>query len=135
WVELDRYALVMTQRMQEGVMRDYAHYEFHLAAQKLHNFCSEFLGAFYLDILKDRLYTSAVGSPARRSAQSALHRVSHCLLRLLAPILSFTAEEAWEQFTRDDQDSIFLHTAYVLPDVLDAEPLERRWMLVRETRA
>ena len=135
WVELDRYALVMTQRMQEGVMRDYAHYEFHLAAQKLHNFCSEFLGAFYLDILKDRLYTSAVGSPARRSAQSALHHVSHCLLRLLAPILSFTAEEAWEQFTRDDQDSIFLHTAYVLPDVLDAELLERRWMLVRETRA
>ena len=115
-------------------MRDYAHYEFHLAAQKLHNFCSEFLGAFYLDILKDRLYTSAVGSPARRSAQSALHHVSHCLLRLLAPILSFTAEEAWGQFTRDDQDSIFLHTAYVLPDVLDAELMERRWMLVRETR-
>ena len=135
WVELDRYALVMTQRMQEGVMRDYANYEFHLAAQKLHNFCSEFLGAFYLDILKDRLYTNAAASAARRSAQSALHHVSHCLLRLLAPILSFTAEEAWEQFTRDDQDSIFLHTAYVLPDVRDAEQLEQRWALVREARA
>jgi len=135
WLELDRYALVTTQRLQEAVMRDYAHYEFHLAAQKLHNFCSEFLGAFYLDILKDRLYTSAASGAARRSAQSALHHVTHCLLRLLAPVLSFTAEEAWEQFTGDDQDSIFLHTAYVLPAVPEAEALEQRWALVREVRA
>ncbi|MCC7546490.1 MAG: isoleucine--tRNA ligase [Burkholderiales bacterium] len=135
WLDLDRYALVTAQRLQEAVMRDFAQYEFHLAAQKLHNFCSEFLGAFYLDILKDRLYTSAVASPARRSAQSALHHVTHCLLRLLAPLISFTAEEAWEQFSRDDQDSIFLHTAYVLPAVQEADELERRWALVREVRS
>ena len=135
WIEIDRYALVMMQRLQEGVMRDYAHYEFHLAAQKLHNFCSEFLGAFYLDILKDRLYTSAAASPARRSAQSALHHITHCLLRLLAPILSFTADEAWEQFAGDDQDSVFLHTAYVLPQVMDGEDLDSRWTLVRDVRA
>jgi len=135
WIEIDRYALVMMQRLQESVMRDYAHYEFHLAAQKLHSFCSEFLGAFYLDILKDRLYTSAAFSPARRSAQSALHHITHCLLRLLAPILSFTAEEAWAQFAGDDEDSVFLHTAYVLPTVADAEQLDGRWTLVREVRA
>jgi len=135
WIEIDRYALLQTQRLQEGVMRDFAHYEFHLAAQKLHNFCSEFLGAFYLDILKDRLYTSAAGSTARRSAQSALYHVTHCLLRLLAPILSFTADEAWAHFSRDERDSVFLHTAYVLPEVAGAEELERRWASVREVRA
>ncbi|MCW5620450.1 MAG: isoleucine--tRNA ligase [Burkholderiales bacterium] len=135
WLELDRYALVTTQRLQEGVMRDFTRYEFHLAAQKLHNYCSEFLGAFYLDILKDRLYTAAADSTARRSAQSALHHITHCLLRLLAPVLSFTAEEAWEQFGRDDRDSVFLHTAYLLPEVADGDELERRWALVREARA
>ncbi len=135
WVELDRYALIATQRLQQGVMRDFAQYEFHLAAQKLHNFCSEFLGAFYLDILKDRLYTTAADSRARRSAQSALYHITHCLLRLLAPILSFTSEEAWEHFIGDDRDSVFLHTAYVLPAVHDADVVERTWAIVREVRA
>jgi isoleucyl-tRNA synthetase len=135
WVEIDRYALVMAERLQQAVMRDYERYEFHFAAQKLHNFCSEFLGAFYLDILKDRLYTTGAGSPARRSAQSALHHVTHSLLRLFAPLLSFTAEEAWEHFTGDDQDSVFLHPLCVLPEVPGADGLERRWALVREVRA
>jgi isoleucyl-tRNA synthetase len=135
WVEIDRYALVVTQRLQEGVMRDYERYEFHLAAQKLHNFCSEFLGAFYLDILKDRLYTTGAASPARRSAQSALHHITNALLRLFAPILSFTAEEAWEHFTRNDQDSVFLHPLYVLPEVAETEALEHRWGLIREARS
>jgi len=134
-VELDRYALVMAQRLQEGVMQDYARYEFHLAVQKLHNFCSEFLGAFYLDILKDRLYTTGAASPARRSAQSALYHIGHSLLRLFAPMLSFTAEEAWEHFMHDDTDSVFLHPLYVLPEVPDGAALERRWALVREVRA
>jgi isoleucyl-tRNA synthetase len=114
---------------------DYARYEFHLAVQKLHGFCAEFLGAFYLDILKDRLYTTGAASPARRSAQSALYHIVHSLLRLFAPMLSFTAEEAWEHFTRDDTDSVFLHPLYVLPQASDATALERRWTLVREVRA
>jgi isoleucyl-tRNA synthetase len=135
WLEIDRYALVMAQRLQEQVMHDYGRYEFHFAAQKLHNFCSEFLGAFYLDILKDRLYTTAAASTARRSAQSALYHITQSLLRLFAPILSFTAEEAWEHFNGDDQDSVFLHPLYVLPSVPDADALERRWALVREVRA
>jgi isoleucyl-tRNA synthetase len=134
WVELDRYALVMAERLQEGVMHDYARYEFHLAVQKLHNFCSEFLGAFYLDILKDRLYTTGATSSARRSAQSALYHITHSLLRLFAPMLSFTAEEGWEHFGRDDTDSVFLHPLYVLPQAAGAAALERRWDAVREVR-
>jgi isoleucyl-tRNA synthetase len=125
----------MGQRLQEAVMRDYAEYAFHFAAQKLHNFCSEFLGAFYLDVLKDRLYTTAANSAARRSAQSALYHLTHSLLRLFAPILSFTADEAWEHFTGNDADSVFLHPLYMLPDVPEAELLEQRWALVRAVRS
>jgi len=135
WVELDRYALLVAEALQADVLRDYERYEFHFATQKLHNFCSELLGAFYLDILKDRLYTCGAGSQARRSAQSALHHITHSLLRLFAPILSFTAEEAWGHFVRDERDSVFLHTACVLPEVGGGEILHKRWTSVREVRA
>jgi isoleucyl-tRNA synthetase len=135
WVEIDRYALLMGERLQEAVMHDYARYEFHFAAQKLHSFCSEFLGAFYLDILKDRLYTTGSSSQPRRSAQSALYHITNSLLRLFAPVLSFTADEAWEHFTGDDTDSVFLHPLYVLPTVPDAAVLETRWARVREVRS
>jgi isoleucyl-tRNA synthetase len=139
-IELDRYALAMAREMQDAVMHDYGRYEFHFAMQKLHAFCSEFLGAFYLDILKDRLYTCGVASPARRSAQSALWHITHSLLRLLAPVLSFTGEEAWGHFTRraandPSADSVFFHTAHTLPVVSDAKPLLERWAVVREVRA
>ncbi len=135
WLEIDRYALVAAERLQAAVMADYERYEFHFAAQKLHNFCSEFLGAFYLDILKDRLYTTGASSVSRRAAQSALHHITDSLLRLFAPILSFTAEEAWEHFAGDDTDSVFLHPLYVLPEVAGSDVLERRWALVREVRS
>jgi isoleucyl-tRNA synthetase len=135
WIELDRYALAMAHELQQEVLRDYERYEFHLVAQKLHNFCSEFLGAFYLDILKDRLYTCAAGGVARRSAQSALWHMTNSLLRLFAPILSFTAEEAWGFFASDQDDSVFLHTVYALPQIADPSGLKHRWALVREVRA
>jgi isoleucyl-tRNA synthetase len=135
WLELDRYALVVTQELQAAVMRDYDRYEFHFVAQRLHNFCSEFLGAFYLDVLKDRLYTAGAASLARRSAQSALYHVTHSLLRLFAPILSFTADEAWGYFCGDERDSVLLHTLYVLPEVGGAQMLSKRWNLVREIRS
>ena len=135
WIELDRYAVLSAATLQAEVMRDYERYEFHFAAQKLHSFCSEFLGAFYLDILKDRLYTTGAAGPARRSAQSALYHITNSLLRLFAPVLSFTAEEAWGLFVRDERDSVFLHTACVLPEVSGGETLQKRWSLVREVRA
>lgn len=114
WVELDQYALKLTLDLRDALARkDGGHYgtqDFHLVAQRLHHFCSDTLGAFYLDILKDRLYTCAPDSQARRSAQNALYLITHTLIRLLAPILTFTAEEAWRYFTRAERDSILFHT-------------------------
>ncbi|MBM3395966.1 MAG: isoleucine--tRNA ligase, partial [Betaproteobacteria bacterium] len=133
-VEIDRYALVIAREVQNDIAADYESYEFHLATQKLHSFCSEFLGAFYLDVLKDRLYTCAPKSQARRSAQSALHHITHSLIRLFAPILSFTAHEAWGYFNGDG-DSLFSQVHYRLPEVSDTAGLQARWEKVREVRA
>jgi len=140
WIELDRYALAVTHELQDAVMHDYGRYEFHFVVQKLHSFCSEFLGGFYLDILKDRLYTCAATSPARRSAQSALWQIANSLLRLFAPVLSFTADEAWSHFTgggagESPRDSVFLHSVHDLPLPLDAAQLKQRWALIRDVRA
>ena len=131
-VEIDRYALAMTARMQEGAVADYARYQFHLVAQRLQAFCSEDLGAFYLDVLKDRLYTCGAGSAARRSAQTALWHITHSLVRLMAPILSFTAEELWQVFTRDE--SVFFTTWHEVPRPADGAELLVKWARLRELR-
>jgi isoleucyl-tRNA synthetase len=133
WLEIDRYALQMAARLQEQVMRDYDNYEFHLVMQKLQAFCSEDLGGFYLDILKDRLYTAGKDSKSRRSAQNALHHITHSLLRLMAPVLSFTADEAWTIITRDAGDSVLLRTWYAFPDL--GVDLLVRWEKIRAIRA
>ena len=136
WVEIDRYALAMTREMAAAAAGDYARFEFHLVAQRLQTFCSEDLGGFWLDILKDRLYTAAKDSPARRSAQSALHHVTQALLRLMAPILSFTAEEAWEILHPGKDESVFFHTwKDVLPAQAGEAELLARWKRLRELRA
>ncbi|HEU0234029.1 MAG TPA: isoleucine--tRNA ligase [Gallionella sp.] len=124
WLEIDRYALAMVEQLQDEVQQDYARYEFHLIVQKLQAFCSEGLGGFYLDILKDRLYTAGEDSAARRSAQNALYHITHSLVRLIAPILSFTAEEAWEVLSGRDDGSVFFEEWYGLPDAqLDGEAI------------
>jgi isoleucyl-tRNA synthetase len=133
-VEIDRYALALTSQLQREMAADYARYQFHLVAQRLQTFCSEDLGAFYLDILKDRLYTTAAGSHARRSAQTALWHVTSSLVRLMAPILSFTAEELWAVFNREKDDSIFFQTLHELPLVEEPGLLER-WEKMRAIRA
>ena len=115
WLEIDRYALYLTQKLQTEVLADYEKYEFHLAVQKLVSFCSDDLGSFYLDILKDRLYTSGENSPARRAAQSTLHHISHTFMRLIAPILSFTADEIWHTLNLGDDKSVFESVWYKLP--------------------
>ncbi len=133
-VEIDRYALAFTARLQDELAADYKRYQFHLVAQKLQTFCSEDLGAFYLDILKDRLYTCGADSRARRSAQTALHHITHSLVRLLAPILSFTAEELWVAFTGSKDDSVFFQTWHALPEVANDEWLLAKWARLRELR-
>ncbi len=115
WLEIDRYALHLTQQLQAGILADYDKYEFHLAVQKFVGFCSEDLGGFYLDILKDRLYTSGETSQARRAAQSALHHITHAMMRLMAPILSFTADEIWQTLGLDTVATVFEETWYDLP--------------------
>ncbi len=135
WLEIDRYALAMTREMAAACVADYERFEFHLVAQRLQNFCSEDLGGFWLDILKDRLYTAGKASRARRSAQSALHHVTQMTLRLMAPILSFTAEEAWAVLHPGAQDSVFFHTWNdVLPPQEGEAALLARWKRLREIR-
>ena len=138
-VEIDRYALALMAKLQDEMAADYARYQFHLVAQRLQTFCSEDLGAFYLDILKDRLYTTAPGSHARRSAQTALWHITASLVRLMAPILSFTAEELWAVFNYaaagQADDSVFFHTLHVLPVVEGSASLLERWERMRSIRA
>ena len=114
-LSIDRYALHLTDKLQAEILADYERYEFHLAVQKFVGFCSEELGGFYLDILKDRLYTSGENSHARRAAQSALYHITHCLMRLTAPILSFTADEIWQTLKVSDETTVFEEEWYTLP--------------------
>ncbi|MBB3255418.1 isoleucyl-tRNA synthetase [Paraburkholderia bannensis] len=133
WLEIDRYAVALTHTLQNDVLSHYDRYEFHPVVAKLQTFCSEDLGGFYLDVLKDRLYTSAPDSGARRGAQTALHHITHSLLRILAPFLSFTAEEAWKVF-QPQSETIFTETFHAFPDVANAPELIAKWTLLREVR-
>ena len=115
WLSIDRYALHLTHQLQDHIKKDYASYEFHLGMQKFVSFCSEDLGGFYLDILKDRLYTSNENSKARRAAQSAIFHITHSLMRLMAPVLSFTADEIWQILMPQSDEHIFMDEWYDLP--------------------
>ena len=133
WLEIDRYAVALAGELQKDILAHYEKYEFHPVVAKLQTFCSEDLGGFYLDVLKDRLYTSAANSAARRSAQTALYHIEQGLLRVMAPFLSFTAEEAWKVF-QPGSETIFTETYYAYPDVPGAESLLAKWSLLRTVR-
>ncbi|MFZ1324782.1 MAG: isoleucine--tRNA ligase [Candidatus Contendobacter sp.] len=109
---LDRWAVDRTRRLQDEIVEAYDHYQFHLIYQKIHNFCSVDLGSLYLDIIKDRQYTTQRDSVARRSAQTALYHILEAMTRWLAPILSFTAEEIWKHLPGAREPSVFLTTWY-----------------------
>jgi len=132
-LEIDRWALARTAQFQAEVLAHYEVYEFHPVVAKLQVFCSEDLGAFYLDVLKDRLYTTAPKSLARRSAQTALHHITHAMLRWMAPFLSFTAEEAWKVFEPNKKQSIFVET-YSDVEAWRDEVLLMKWDRVRQLR-
>jgi isoleucyl-tRNA synthetase len=137
-LEIDRYAIARAAQLQAEILAHYEVYEFHPVVARLQVYCSEDLGAFYLDILKDRLYTTAAHSLARRSAQTALWLVTQAMLRWMAPFLSFTAEEAWSVLAAEGKtpaataDSIFMDTYVALPAPDGA--LIARWSRIREIR-
>lgn len=135
WLEIDRYMLAHAEAFQQDVTQIYDQFEFHQIVHKLHNFCSEDLGGFYLDIIKDRLYTGAVAGQPRRAAQSVLYHITHSLIRLFAPILSFTADEAWEHFTQQPDDSVLLHTWHSFPEQSGSQQLRERWNKIRTLRS
>ena len=129
-LEIDQYALSRAAQVQAEILSHFDKYEFHPVVSKLQLYCSEDLGAFYLDVLKDRLYTTAPKSLARRSAQTALHHITHAMLRWMAPFLSFTAEEAWTTFGKSE--TIFLETFTDLGSVNTA--LMDKWHTVQQVR-
>ena len=135
WLEIDRYALVLTEKLQAEILADFDRYEFHLAIQKFVGFCSEDLGSFYLDILKDRLYTTGENSHARRAAQSALHHITHTMMRLMAPILSFTANEVWQTLGLDKEATVFEEHWYDLPAHGLSDTQIQDWKNIIEVRA
>ncbi|QSI78368.1 isoleucine--tRNA ligase [Niveibacterium microcysteis] len=135
WLDIDRYALAFTRKLATQAESDYAKFEFHRVVQALQIFCSEDLGAFYLDILKDRLYTTAPDSVARRAAQTALWHIVQTVVKLMAPILSFTAEEIWAVLNGNNPDeSVMLHTFHALPAQEGEAGLIARWETIRAVR-
>jgi isoleucyl-tRNA synthetase len=137
-LQIDRYALSRAAQLQADILAHFKVYEFHPVVSKLQIYCSEDLGAFYLDILKDRLYTTGANSLARRSAQTALWQITQAMLRWMAPFLSFTAEEAWAVLGAEGKtpattkESVFMDR-YVALDAPN-ESLLRKWGRIREIR-
>ncbi len=123
-LEIDRWTLICAAALQAEVIKAYRGYDFHLVYQKVHGFCVIELGAFWLDILKDRLYTMPAASPARRSAQTAMYHVAEAMVRWLAPILSFTAEEIWKYLPGARDESVLLATWWSLPEVQASKEID-----------
>jgi isoleucyl-tRNA synthetase len=120
-VGLDQWAISKAFAVQNDVVTAFRNYEFHDIYQKVHNFCVVELGGFYLDIIKDRLYTTGTVSLPRRSAQTAMFHIAESMVRWLAPILSFTAEEAWKFLPGARTESVFLNTWHRFPPGAERE--------------
>lgn len=115
-VDLDRWAVDQAARLQQSIRTAFERYEFHIIYQELHNFCVVEMGGFYLDIIKDRLYTTGLDSHPRRSAQTAMMCIAEALVRWIAPILSFTAEEIWNELPGERDASVFFSAWYEFSD-------------------
>ena len=133
--ELDNYMISRTKSLQEEIVEDYNNYQFHRAFQKILNFCTNDLGGFYLDVLKDRLYTCAQDSQARISSQIALNVILESLLRWISPILCFTAEEAYKQFKPEGKSVHLLSWFKDWPEPQEASISKEDWDLVFEIRS
>jgi isoleucyl-tRNA synthetase len=135
--DLDRWILLRLQKLTARLKEAYANFEFHVVYHGIHNFCTVDLSALYLDILKDRLYTSPAFSPRRRAAQTTLYKILDSLVRLMATILSFTAEEVWEHIPGAKERAASVHFTLFPeeePQYLDPG-LEERFDLLLRVRA
>ncbi|OOG64903.1 isoleucine--tRNA ligase [Rhodanobacter sp. B04] len=126
-VLLDQWAVQQAHDVQQTVLAAYERYDFPEIVARVQNFCTNELGALYLDITKDRLYTMPTDSRGRRSAQSAMYRIAEALVRWLAPVLSFTAEEIWQQLPGERGDSVLFETWYDGLAATQASPAQRRY--------
>ncbi len=132
---LDRWAVARTAQLQVEIREAFDVFEFHHIHQKLHHFCNGELGGFYLDIIKDRQYTTQADSRARRSCQSAMYHIIEAMVRWMAPILSFTAEEIWGSMPGERDDSVFLQQWYALPENAEDPQLGLAfWQQIQEVR-
>jgi Isoleucyl-tRNA synthetase (EC 6.1.1.5) len=111
-LDLDKWIVSKTADLQVQILQGYDEYNFHHVMQLILNFCTNDLGGFYLDVIKDRQYTTGEDSLARRSAQSALYHIAQAMVRWLAPVLSFTAEEIWQTLEEESSESVFLQDWY-----------------------
>ncbi|MBW2519097.1 MAG: isoleucine--tRNA ligase [Deltaproteobacteria bacterium] len=126
-IEIDRWAISRLEKLRRRVLGAYRTYEFHVFYHALHNFCAVDMSAFYLDVLKDRLYTSPAKSLERRSAQTTIYRILDTLTRLMAPVLSFTAEEIWSYLPGDREQSVHLADFPEANDKLIDSQLEEKY--------
>ena len=135
---LDKWTIEQARRLQQQIITAYDKYEFHVIYQLVHNFCAVEMGSFYLDVIKDRQYTTQRDSIARRSAQTALYHVVEAMARWLAPILSFTAEDIWQVMPGEREDSVLLATWYDVPAMYSSEAAADKatsfWQQVIEVR-
>ncbi|MBM9536408.1 isoleucine--tRNA ligase [Desulfobulbus alkaliphilus] len=131
-LDIDRWALVKFAELSERITSAYERYEFHAIYQGLHTFCGITISSLYMDVLKDRLYCSAPTSPERRAAQTVIHRILDGLLRLMSPILCFTAAEAWEHLYDHSEEtplreSVFFTDFAQIDDILRDRSFNERW--------
>ena len=132
---LDKWAIDRAQQLQREIIQAYDEFNFHLIYQKVHNFCAVDMGSFYLDIIKDRQYTTQRDSVARRSCQTAMYHIISALVHWLAPILSFTAEEIWQHLPGERESSIFLSQWYQdFPQIELSTLNQEYWMYVGSVR-
>lgn len=132
-IDLDKYILQRTKDVQQQIIQSYTNMDFHQVCQTVMDFCSQDLGGFYLDIIKDRTYTTRRDGLPRRSAQTALYHITHALLRWIAPILSFTAQEAWEVLKQAD-GYIFTQEWYQLPNIENSHISADDWALILDVK-
>jgi Isoleucyl-tRNA synthetase len=135
-IALDRWAVERTAQLQNEIVTCYDNYQFHLIYQKLHNFCVVDLGGFYLDITKDRVYTTKADSRARRSAQTAQFYIAEALVRWIAPILSFTADEIWQTLPGERKEPVFAQEWYQLPQAQEPGKMDTKfWEFIADVKA